>query len=69
MVGTSRRKFITGSLLGAGMASLGLVALSKYVATKRKLVLGNAMGPLAPVLDEATGLPLLLLPEGFRYKQ
>ena len=26
------------------------------------------MGPLAPVLDESTGLPLLMLPEGFRYK-
>ncbi len=50
------------------MVSLGLVALSKYVATKGKLVMGNAMGPLAPVLDEATGLPLLMLPEGFRYK-
>ncbi|MCH8302587.1 MAG: DUF839 domain-containing protein [Proteobacteria bacterium] len=26
------------------------------------------MGPLAPVLDETTGLPLLMLPEGFRYQ-
>ena len=25
-------------------------------------------GPLAPVLDDETGLPLLLLPEGFRYR-
>jgi secreted PhoX family phosphatase len=25
-------------------------------------------GPLVPVQDEATGLPLLLLPEGFRYR-
>src|SRR5688572_12052571 len=24
-------------------------------------------GPLFPILDETTGLPLLLLPEGFKY--
>jgi secreted PhoX family phosphatase len=68
MVNTSRRNFIKGSLLGAGVASLGLVALSKFVAKEGDLVMGNAMGPLAPVLDEATGLPLLMLPKGFRYK-
>lgn len=68
MVSTSRRNFIAASLLGAGAASLGLIALSKYAATKRKLVMGDSMGPLAPVPDEATGLPLLMLPEGFRYR-
>ncbi|MCH8227012.1 MAG: DUF839 domain-containing protein [Proteobacteria bacterium] len=68
MVSTTRRDFISGSLLVAGVASLGLVALSKYTATQGKRVMGDAMGPLAPVLDEATGLPLLMLPEGFRYK-
>ncbi len=68
MVSTSRRDFITGGLLGAGVASLGLVALSKYMATSGQLAMSNAMGPLAPVLDETTGLPLLLLPEGFRYR-
>ena len=68
MGSTTRRDFISGSLLVAGVASLGLVVRSKYAATKGKLVMGNAMGPLAPVLDEATGLPLLMLPEGFRYK-
>ncbi len=68
MVSTSRRNFISGSLLGVGVASLGLVALSKYAAAKGKPAMGNAMGPLALVLDETTGLPLLMLPEGFRYK-
>jgi hypothetical protein len=27
-----------------------------------------AYGPIAPVLDGTTGLPLLALPEGFEYK-
>ena len=68
MVSTSRRNFIGSSLLGVGVASLGLVALSGYVATREKIAVVSAMGPLAPVLDETTGLPLLMLPEGFRYK-
>ncbi len=50
------------------MASLGLVALSKYVAKKGEMAMGDAMGPLTLTLDENTGLPLLMLPEGFRYK-
>ncbi|MFN3304791.1 MAG: alkaline phosphatase PhoX [Roseateles sp.] len=29
---------------------------------------GAGYGPLRPVADEATGLPLLMLPEGFRYR-
>lgn len=67
MAGTSRRDFIKGGLVGAGVATLGLVALSKYARTKGEPVMGNAMGPLAPVLDQTTGVPLLMLPEGFRY--
>ena len=68
MVNTSRRNFISGSLLGVGAASLGLVALSKYAAAKGQPAMSNAMGQLAVVLDETTGLPLLMLPPGFRYK-
>ena len=30
--------------------------------------MSNAMGPLTVVVDETTGLPLLMLPPGFRYK-
>lgn len=66
MVSTSRRDFISTGVLGAGAVSLGLVALSKYTA-QGELAVGSAMGPLAPVLDQTTGLPLLMLPEGFRY--
>jgi secreted PhoX family phosphatase len=50
------------------MASLGLLALSKYVARKGEATMRDAMGPLSPVLDETTGLALLMLPQGFRYK-
>ncbi len=49
------------------MVSLGLVALSKYVSAKAEVTLRDAMGPLALVPDETTGLPLLMLPRGFRY--
>lgn len=64
----SRRDFIAASLLGAGAVSLGLLALSKYTAGGNAPGISDAMGPLLPVADENTGLPLLLLPEGFRYR-
>ena len=68
MTKSSRRDFISTGLLGAGAASLGLLALSKYASGKENPALRDAMGPLRPVADESTGLPLLLLPEGFRYR-
>ena len=68
MTKSSRRDFISAGLLGAGAASLGLLALSKYASGKENPALRDAMGPLRPVADESTGLPLLLLPEGFRYR-
>jgi secreted PhoX family phosphatase len=64
----SRRDFIAASLLGAGAASLGLLALSKYAEGRSIPDITEAMGPLRPVADDNTGLPLLLLPEGFRYR-
>jgi secreted PhoX family phosphatase len=66
--GTSRRDFLTASLLGAGGISLGLVAFAKYQVTGKPPPVSEAMGPLNVVNDEATGLPLLKLPQGFRYK-
>ena len=57
MVSTSRRNFIGGSLLGAGVASLGLVALSKYVATRGKQAVVSAMGPLAKPKPSAAHSP------------
>ncbi len=68
MTTASRRDFIATGLLGAGAASLGLLALSKYALGRGNPGISDAMGPLRPVADESTGLPLLLLPEGFRYR-
>jgi uncharacterized protein len=69
----SRRRF-----LRAGSASL---AATPFLATLGALQMRNAAaatgssaavmgpyGPVAPVLDSATGLPLLQLPEGFEYR-
>jgi secreted PhoX family phosphatase len=36
-------------------------------ATSMRALRKTAYGPLLPAIDEATGLPLLKLPEGFRY--
>jgi secreted PhoX family phosphatase len=66
--GTSRRDFLTVSLLGAGTISLGLIALARYRVGKPSANLPQSMGRLTLVEDESTGLPLLRLPEGFRYK-
>lgn len=68
MSGTSRRQFLTASLLGAGSVSLGLLAFARYHVAGKPPPLSEAMGPLGVMNDENTGLPLLLLPEGFRYK-
>jgi secreted PhoX family phosphatase len=65
---TSRRDFLRAGLLGAGVASLGLIAYSRYINSVDRPGMAEPMGPLEPVLDETTGLPMLLLPEGFRYK-
>ena len=68
MSGTSRRDFLAASLLGAGGISLGLIAFAKYHVAGKPPPISEAMGPLGVVNDETTGLPLLKLPEGFRYK-
>jgi secreted PhoX family phosphatase len=68
MGGTSRRQFLAAGLLGAGTISLGLFAYSRYRARNELIPIHEAMGPLGPVADETTGLPLLRLPAGFRYQ-
>ncbi len=68
MSGTSRRDFLAASLLGAGGISLGLIAFARYRVAGKPPPISEAMGPLAVVNDEITGLALLKLPEGFRYK-
>ena len=61
-----RRHFLKGAAAAAA-ASIPLEALiSRVEAGEGRTWIGD-YGPLAPVADETTGLPLLLLPEGFRY--
>lgn len=52
------------SFLGSMIASAGLAGCSPAVP----LYSGGPYGSLRPTLDENTGLPLLSLPEGFRYR-
>jgi secreted PhoX family phosphatase len=66
----NRRSFLAGAALGA--ASVPFTAL--VARAQGQNVPGSwrqndspDYGPLAPALDETTGLPLLQLPEGFRY--
>ncbi|MCJ7814584.1 MAG: PhoX family protein, partial [Xanthomonadales bacterium] len=68
MSGTTRRQFLTSSLLGAGGISLGLIAFARYHSAGKPPPISEVMGPLGVVNDETTGLPLLRLPEGFRYR-
>lgn len=62
----TRRDFLKAGLYGAGAVSLGMLALARCGRSDGQGV--SPFGPLRPVADESTGLPLLLLPEGFRYR-
>lgn len=64
-----RRMFLHRALL-AGGASIALPLEAFVVRVARDgidAVNGVGYGPIGPVKDESTGLPLLHLPEGFRY--
>src|SRR5919109_1115127 len=59
-----RRVFLRRGALGAG--ALWMFSLSGPAAPQR---VGRPAGPgpLEPAIDQTSGLPLLLLPSGFRY--
>ena len=61
----SRREFLKLALAAAGGAGLGLYL---YHARRDAVPLAEGYGPLRPVRDEATGMRLLELPEGFSYR-
>ncbi|MFT7564972.1 MAG: secreted PhoX family phosphatase, partial [Bacteroidia bacterium] len=63
----SRRDFINTGLLTAGGLGLGFAAISNFAKKGAAPAIHPAFGPLSPVRDETTGLPLLMLPKGFRY--
>ena len=57
-----RRAFAAGAALSSPFESLHRVAAAGGFVQN-----GSGYGPLGPVTDETTGLPLLQLPDGFRY--
>jgi uncharacterized protein len=67
----SRRRFLHGALgTGAGLALAGpFAALGARTAgaAPARMPTGVGYGPLAPAIDQTTGLELLLLPQGFEY--
>lgn len=61
-----RRSFIRGSLAGA--AAISFSALLARRAGAVELPYSDDYGPVAPVNDLTTGLPLISLPAGFTYR-
>jgi uncharacterized protein len=64
--GMNRRSFFKGGLAGAATISFGALLANR--AQGAELPYSDDYGPVAPVNDEATGLPLIALPAGFRYR-
>ena len=62
----SRRQFLNAGVGAVGAGSLALVMGS--LGCRPAPVRSQPLGALVPTPDEATGLPLLCLPEGFRYR-
>lgn len=74
MFDPSRRQVLKGSAAAVAMGAIGslgaLYTRQAHAATAATQLspVPSRYGPLAPVADEATGLPLLQLPRGFRYR-
>jgi secreted PhoX family phosphatase len=68
MVRTDRRGFLKHGLVAAGGLGLGLTAWSQLAGKGAPLKFHPALGPLNPVNDQTSGLPILKLPKGFRYQ-
>lgn len=66
---TPRRQFLwQAALVGSAAVTVPLEALWRPSGAGRLAPDDLGYGPLQPVTDETTGLPLLRLPEGFRYR-
>lgn len=65
---TNRRGFLKHSLVAAGGLGLGMAAWSRFSQQGTPPGIHHVLGPLNPVKDQTTGLPLLKLPNGFRYR-
>src|SRR5687768_11928417 len=64
--GLNRRSFLKGGLTGAATISFGALLAQRAHAVE--LPYTDDYGPVVPVNDETTGLPLIALPAGFRYR-
>jgi uncharacterized protein len=64
---TDRRTFMRRGAMGAG--ALWAVSLGEFMGRRAygRTLIESPYGPISPKLDESTGLPLLQLPDGFRY--
>ena len=65
--GLSRRGFLAGSASFV-VALAALQARRAIGAPRRSRSVDGPYGPLRPTRDLSTGLPLVLLPEGFEYR-
>jgi uncharacterized repeat protein (TIGR03803 family) len=68
MMRTDRRVFIKRGLVAAGGLGLGLSAWSRLGQFGAAPAIHPALGALFPTNDQTTGLPLLMLPKGYRYR-
>ena len=65
---TDRRTFLRRGAMGAGaMWALSLQELAARRKYGAALAIPSPYGDISPKMDETTGLPLLQLPDGFRY--
>ena len=64
---TDRRNFLKHGMVAAGGLGLGVFAWSKLGRQGPVPPFHKAYGPLRPVNDQTSGLPILMLPEGFHY--
>jgi uncharacterized protein len=65
--GYDRRTFLRRGAMGAG--AFWALSLSPFMARRAHgAAIDSPYGAISPKLDETTGLPLLKLPDGFRYQ-
>jgi secreted PhoX family phosphatase len=64
---TDRRTFMRRGAMGAG--ALWAVSLGEFMSRSvvEAAAIASPYGPISPKPDETTGLPLIQLPDGFRY--
>jgi secreted PhoX family phosphatase len=65
---TTRRRFLHSALLTAGGVALAAPLARLHAGNAEDAAQPRGYGPLMPVADLTTGLPLLRLPAGFRYQ-